>query len=154
MGKLDTGDLAPDFSLKDQNGKMVNLAHFKGRKLLVYFYPKALTSGCNIQAQEVSAALNTLAAVGVDAVGISPDTPAVQKKFDEKYVLNFQLLSDPDHLVSDRYGVWGEKTMYGKKFHGIIRSSFLIDEKGQIIQAWYKVSPKNTVPNALKELKK
>lgn len=154
MGKLTRGDTAPDFSLMDQNGKMVNLAHLKGRKLLIYFFPKALTSGCTVQAQEVSAALNTLAAVGVDAVGISPDTPAVQKKFDEKYVLNFPLLSDPDHLVSDRYGVWGEKTMYGKKFHGIIRSSFLIDEKGRIIQAWYKVSPKNTVSNALKELKK
>lgn len=87
-------------------------------------------------------------------IGISPDTPAAQKKFAEKNSLNFPLLSDPDHKVSKSYGVWGLKTMYGKKFEGIIRSSFLIDEKGKIIAVWYKISPQATVPEALKVLEK
>ena len=89
---------------------------------------------------------------GVAAVGISPDTPGQQKKFDEKYGLGFSLLSDMDHRVADAYGVWGEKSMYGKKYEGIIRSSFLIDESGKILQAWYKVSPKDTVPNVREAL--
>ena len=87
-------------------------------------------------------------------VGISPDPPAAQKKFAEKNSLDFPLLSDPDHKVSKSYGAWGQKTMYGKKFEGIIRSSFLIDENGKIIAVWYKISPQATVPEALKVLKK
>jgi len=90
----------------------------------------------------------------VAVVGISPDPPAAQKKFAEKNSLNFPLLSDPDHQVSKSYGAWGQKTMVGKKFEGIIRSSFLIDEKGKIIAVWYKISPQATVPEALKVLKK
>ncbi len=86
------------------------------------------------------------------ALGISPDQPEQQKKFDHKYELGFPLLSDTDHAVAETYGVWGEKSMYGKKFMGIIRSAFLIDEKGKIIQAWYKISPKKTIPEALKAL--
>ena len=87
------------------------------------------------------------------ALGISPDRPEEQKKFDHKYTLGFPLLSDTDHAIAETYGVWGEKSMYGKKFMGIIRSSFLIDEKGKIIRAWYKISPKKTVPEALEALK-
>lgn len=86
-------------------------------------------------------------------VGISPDRPELQKKFDDKFQLGFPLLSDPDHAVADAYGTWGEKSMYGKKFMGIIRSAFLIDEKGKVQQAWYKISPKKTVPELLKALK-
>jgi peroxiredoxin Q/BCP len=86
---------------------------------------------------------------GLSALGISPDQPKSQKKFDDKYGLGFPLLSDPDHAVADAYGAWGEKKMYGKTYEGIIRSSFLIDEEGKIEQAWYKVSPKDTVPLAL-----
>jgi len=97
-------------------------------------------------------ALGQLSALGVDAVGISPDSTAVQKKFSEKLNLNFPLLSDSDHTVAEAYGVWGEKSMYGKKYFGVIRSSFLIDEKGSIMEAWYKVSPGDTVPKALAEL--
>ena len=85
-------------------------------------------------------------------VGISPDAPDRQNKFDQKHGLGFPLLSDPDHTVADAYGVWGEKSMYGKKYKGIVRSSFLIDDKGKIIQAWYKVSPNDTVPKALQVL--
>lgn len=154
MAILKTGDKAPDFSLVDQNGKKTALKGFTGKKLLVYFYPKALTSGCTTQAQAVRDALADLAASGVAVVGISPDEPRTQKKFDDKHSLGFPLLSDSDHSVAEAYGVWGEKSMYGKKYMGIIRSAFLIDEKGSVMKAWYKVSPKDTVPKARAELEK
>ena len=93
-----------------------------------------------------------VAKAGVSVVGVSPDPPEKQKKFDEKYHLNFPLLSDTDHAVAKAYGVWGEKSMYGKKIEGIIRSSLLIDERGKIIQAWYKISPQDTVPKAYEAL--
>ncbi len=154
MTRLKKGDAAPDFMLTDQDGKELGLSAFKGQKLLLYFYPKALTSGCTVQAQAVRDTLDELAGLGGAAVGISPDEPATQKKFDEKHELGFPLLCDADHSVADAYGVWGEKSMYGRKFMGIIRSSFLIDEDGRIMEAWYKVSPKDTVPKVLAELKK
>jgi thioredoxin-dependent peroxiredoxin len=100
----------------------------------------------------VSEARKSLEDLGVTAIGISPDSPAAQKKFDENQSLGFQLLSDPDHSVADEYGVWGEKNMYGKKSMGIIRSSFLIDEGGKIIHAFYKIKPEDTVPKALEVL--
>ena len=149
MAKLTSGDKAPNFKLKDQDGSMVKLSDFKGKKLLLYFYPKANTSGCTTQSRNVSEALPELSRLKVAAAGISPDDPKAQKKFDDKNDLGFPLLSDPDHAVADAYGVWGEKSMYGKKFKGIIRSAFLIDEKGKITEAWYKVSPKDTIPKAL-----
>jgi peroxiredoxin Q/BCP len=148
MAHLKPGDTAPQFELADQNGKKVKLSDFKGRKLLLYFYPKANTPGCTAQACSVRDASNDFSTLGTAAVGISPDKPEQQKKFDEKYNLGFPLLSDTDHAVADAYGVWGEKSMYGKKYEGIIRSSFLIDDDGKILQAWYKVSPKDTVPKA------
>lgn len=95
-------------------------------------------------------ALPELEGLGVVAVGISPDTPQQQKKFDDKHQLGFPLLSDPEHKIADAYGVWGEKKMYGKTYMGIVRSSFLVDEKGKIVAVWYKISPKNTVPELLK----
>ena len=98
-------------------------------------------------------ALNDLDKLNVTAVGISPDKPEQQKKFDDKHRLGFPLLSDADHEVAESYGVWGEKSMYGKKFMGIIRSSFLIDEKGKIVKTWYKISPKKTVPELMNALK-
>jgi peroxiredoxin Q/BCP len=152
MAQLKPGDMAPNFELDDQNGKKVKLSDFKGRKLLLYFYPKANTPGCTTQACSVRDAKDDLADMGVAALGISPDPPPQQKKFDEKYDLGFPLLSDVNHAVADAYGVWGEKSMYGKKYEGIIRSSFLIDEEGKISQAWYKVSPKDTVPQARQAL--
>jgi len=97
-------------------------------------------------------ALAQLKALGVDAVGISPDTPAAQKKFSDKLQLNFPLLSDIDHVVAETYGAWGEKSLYGKKYFGIIRSSFLINERGKILAAWYKISPDDTIPNAFTAL--
>jgi peroxiredoxin Q/BCP len=148
--KLQPGDKAPAIALKDQDGNTLRLSSFKGRKVLVYFYPKADTPGCTTQ----SCALRDIAGdVGDTAiVGISPDLPAKQKKFDEKYSLGFPLLSDPDHTVAEAYGVWGEKVNYGRKYLGIIRSAFLIDEKGKVAEAWYKVSPKDTPKNLLKAL--
>jgi peroxiredoxin Q/BCP len=149
---LGPGDPAPPFSLLDQEGETVSLSDFAGRKLLVYFYPAADTPGCTTQSCAVRDAREDLSSLGVDVVGISPDVPEDQMKFDQKFGLGFPLLADTDHAIADAYGVWGEKMNYGKTYMGIIRSSFLIDEDGRIEQAWYKVSPKDTVPNAQKAL--
>lgn len=154
MAQLDIGDQAPVFSLPDQHGKTVRLSELKGRKVLVYFYPKADTPGCTTQSCNVRDARAQLAALGVDVVGISPDAGATQKKFDDKHGLGFPLLADADHAVATAYGVWGEKSMYGKTYYGIVRSSFLIGENGKILGAWYKVSPADTVPEALKVLRR
>jgi peroxiredoxin Q/BCP len=149
MAKLEKGAKAPAFRLRDQDGKWVKLSDFRKQKILVYFYPRANTPGCTIQACAVRDALADLGKVGVAAIGISPDAPEAQGKFDAKHGLGFPLLSDEDHAVAEAFGVWGEKNMYGKKRMGIIRSAFLIDEKGRIQEAWYKVSPKDTVPNVM-----
>ena len=152
MARLDSGDKAPDFKLTDQNEKEVKLEDLQGKKLLVYFYPKADTPACTKQACNVRDARAELADLGVDVIGISPDAPGKQKKFDDKHDLGFTLLSDQDNNVAKAYGAWGEKSMYGKKYEGIIRSSLLIDEQGKVIETWYKVSPKDTVAKALKTL--
>ena len=149
---LQPGDPAPAFSLPDRSGAIVSLSDFAGRKLLLYFYPKADTPGCTTQSCAVRDAREDLASLGVDVLGISPDRPDAQSRFDEKYGLGFPLLSDPDHAVAEAYGVWGEKKNYGRTYMGIIRSSFLIDGEGRIERAWYKVSPATTVPNARKAL--
>ncbi|MBP7050423.1 MAG: thioredoxin-dependent thiol peroxidase [Phycisphaerae bacterium] len=152
MSRLSVGDKAPAFSLKDQNGKKVSLSDFKGRKLLLYFYPKADTPGCTRQSVCVRDASAEFAKAGVAVVGISPDPPDKQKKFDDKHSLGFLLLCDIDHKVAQAYGAWGKKSMYGKTYEGIIRSSFLIDEDGRVLHASYKVKPEDTVPNARKVL--
>ena len=147
---LKQGDKAPSINLLDQSGEKVKLTDFKGRKVLVYFYPKADTPGCTTQACGLR---DVLPDVGDTVVlGISPDKPAKLEKFDTKYSLGFPLLSDEDHTVSEAYGVWAEKSMYGRKYMGIVRSAFLVDEKGKIAEAWYKVSPKDTVTNLLSAL--
>jgi peroxiredoxin Q/BCP len=147
---LSVGDKAPAISLLDQHGDTVKLSSFKGRKVLVYFYPKADTPGCTTQ----SCLLRDIAGDIGDTVilGISPDLPAKQLKFDEKYSLGFPLLSDPEHGVLEAYGVWGEKKNYGKTYMGVIRSAFLVDEKGKLAEVWFKVSPKDTPIKLLKAL--
>jgi thioredoxin-dependent peroxiredoxin len=152
MARLNPGDAAPTFKLADQQDQTVSLADFRGQKLLVYFYPKADTPGCTRQACSIRDAREELRDLGLAVVGISPDQPAKQKKFDAKYGLAFPLLADPDHQVAEAYGVWAEKNLYGKKSMGIIRSSFLIDSEGKIVQAWYGVKPEDTVPKAQKAL--
>ena len=149
---LEEGTMAPDFTLTADDGKEVSLSDLRGKKVILYFYPKADTPGCTKQACAVRDAYPDIDGQGAVVIGISPDPPEALVKFREKYGLPFTLLSDPDHTVADAYGVWGEKSMYGRKYKGIIRSSFLIDEKGKIIQAWYKVSPTDTVPRALRAL--
>ena len=147
---LKPGDKAPAISLLDQHGNTVKLSSFKGRKVLIYFYPKADTPGCT---QQSCGMRDILGDIGDTAVlGISPDKPAKQLKFDEKYGLGFPLLADEDHAVAEAFEVWTEKSMYGKKYMGILRSAFLVDEKGKIAEAWYKVSPKDTPANLLKAL--
>jgi len=150
MAKLEKGADAPDFELEDQDGNRVRLIDFRGKKLLVYFYPRADTLGCTKQACSIRDSRADLRKAGIAFLGMSPDTPDKQKKFDEKYQLDFPLLADTDHRVAEAFGAWGEKSMYGKKKMGIIRSSFLIDEEGKILDRWYSVKPLDTVSKALK----
>ena len=147
---LSPGDTAPAISLTDQSGATVQLDDLKGRKVLVFFYPKADTPGCTTQACGLRDILGDIGNTAV--LGVSPDKPAKQAKFDEKYGLGFPLLADEDHAVAESYGAWGEKRMYGKTYEGIIRSAFLIDEAGKVERAWPKVSPKDTPANLLESL--
>ena len=153
MTGLDAGDAAPSFELLDQHGKRVRLQDFRGRKLLVYFYPEADTPGCTTQSCSVRDHRQDLAGIGMDVLGISPDHPDKQLAFDEKYGLGFPLLSDPDHAIANAWGTWGEKSRDGRTYQGIIRSSFLVDEDGRVERSWYSVKPEDTVPNALEALR-
>ncbi len=139
---LASGQPAPDFALLDQHENEVSLSSLRGRRVLVYFYPKADTPGCTKQACGLNEILGDIGDVAV--LGISPDKPSKQLKFAEKYGLGFPLLSDPDHAVAEAFGVWKEKSMYGRKYMGIERSAFLIDEDGKVAEAWYKISPADT----------
>jgi peroxiredoxin Q/BCP len=147
---LKPGDKAPAFTLLDQDGNKVKMADFKGRKVLVYFYPKADTPGCTQQSCNLRDVAGQIGDTAI--IGISPDKVTKQKKFDEKYSLGFPLLADEDHAVAEKFDVWTEKSMYGRKYMGILRSAFLVDEKGKIAEAWYKVSPKDTSANLLRSL--
>ena len=147
MPELKTGDQAPDFALPDQHGVTHRLRDYAGRTVLIYFYPRASTPGCTTQSCAVRDARADWAARGVAALGISPDDTADQRRFDESYGLGFPLLADTDHAVAEAYGVWGEKTMYGRTSMGIIRSAFLIDGAGRVAKAWYRIAPKDTVPS-------
>jgi peroxiredoxin Q/BCP len=148
--RLQPGDRAPGFTLQDQAGAPASLSDFQGRRVLVYFYPKADTPGCTAQACGLR---DVLSQVGTTAVvGISPDPPKRQAAFDTKYGLGFPLLSDGDHAVAEAYGVWVQRSMYGRSYMGIERSAFLVGEDGALEQVWYKVSPAATVQNLLKAL--
>jgi thioredoxin-dependent peroxiredoxin len=149
MTELRPGDPAPPFALLDQHGETVRLDDYRGKRLLVYFYPEADTPGCTRQSCDLRDHRQDLAGLGLDVVGISPDAPPKQLAFDQKYHLGFPLLADEDHAVADAYGTWVERERNGRTYLGILRSSFLIDEQGRIEQTWYRVKPEDTVPNAV-----
>ena len=147
---ISEGSRSPKIDLLDQRGERVRLADFAGRNVLVYFYPKADTPGCTKQ----SCGLRDIAGEIGDTViiGISPDKPSKLARFDEKYSLGFTLLSDEDHAVAEAFGVWVEKSLYGKKYMGVQRSSFLIDGAGRVKRAWPKISPADTPTELLSAL--
>jgi peroxiredoxin Q/BCP len=145
-----TGDRAPAFNLPNQHGVKVRLSSLKGRKVLVYFYPRADTPGCTTQACGLRDIADEIGDTVV--VGISTDSPAKLAKFDEKYGLGFTLLSDADHAIAEKYGVWVEKKLYGKTSMGVQRSAFLVDETGKVSHAWPKISPKDTPTRLLEAL--
>ena len=139
MPKLEVGDKAPAFTLPDQDGTEVALQDYAGRRVVVYFYPADDTPGCTKEACQFNDNLAAFGAAGVPVLGISPDGSAKHQRFRDKYGLRFPLLSDPEHGVMERYGAWGEKTMYGRKVTGVIRSTFLVGPDGRIEKAWYNV---------------
>ncbi|MCP9478863.1 thioredoxin-dependent thiol peroxidase [Marisediminitalea aggregata] len=142
MKTLVAGDAAPAFTLPNQNGDSISLASFQGKKVLVYFYPKAMTPGCTVQAQGLRDIQQELKQHNVEVLGISPDAVKRLPKFIEKEQLNFTLLSDEDHAVADAFGVWGPKKFMGKEYDGIHRISFLIDENGKVEQVFDKFKTK------------
>lgn len=135
------GELVPDFTLQDQDGKSHTLSQYRGKKVVLYFYPKDMTPGCTVQAEGMRDSMNDLESKGIVVLGVSVDDVKSHKKFVEKHDLNFPLLSDIDKKVVEEYGVWKEKSMFGKKYMGIQRDTFLIDEEGKLIQHFTKVNP-------------
>jgi peroxiredoxin Q/BCP len=146
------GDLAPNFELPDENGQPVKLSDFRGRRVILYFYPKDDTKGCTTQACGFRDAYPQIEEQKAVVIGLSPDGAASHRKFKTKHNLPFILLVDEGHRVADQYGVWGEKKMYGVSYLGIIRSHFVIDETGRIADAQVKVSPADSVSRALAAL--
>ena len=146
---LEIGQAAPDFSLPDEHGKKVNLSDFKGKRVVVYFYPKDNTSGCTAQACGFRDHYADIEERNAVVIGISPDGASSHQKFRTKYNLPFILLSDEDHTVAERYGAWGEKSMYGKKYMGIIRSHFIVGEHGKLVDVQIKVNARDSVARAL-----
>lgn len=148
----DVGKKAPAFKLKNQDDETVELKDFAGKTLVLYFYPKADTPGCTTQACGIRDRWNEYEKAGAVVVGVSPDTPDKLAKFKEKYTLPFTLIGDPDHKIAEKYGVWVEKSMYGKKYMGVQRSTFIIDGNGKIAASLPKVQPKKHDDLVLKAL--
>lgn len=153
MAHLDRGDPAPPFTLPDQDGSPVSLSDFAGGPVIVYFYPADDTPGCTKEACQFNENLAAFSRSGAAVVGVSPDGAAKHVKFREKYGLRFPLLSDPGHEVMTAYGAWGEKTMYGRKTVGTIRSTFLVDGDGKVARAWYHVKADGHAAKVLEELR-
>lgn len=143
---------APDFKLQDQDGKWHSLKDYKGKKVLLYFYPKDMTSGCTLEAQCFRDRMNDFKKLGVQVLGVSVDDVKSHRKFVDREKLNFPLLADVDKEVVNEYGVWVEKSMYGKKYMGIQRDTFLIDEKGVVLKHYEKVKPEKHVDEVMAEL--
>ncbi len=149
---LKPGDLAPEFEALDDQSRKIKLSDFRGKKVILYFYPKDNTSGCTTQACSFRDHQPDIEAKNAVVLGVSPDSVASHQKFRSKFDLPFNLLVDADHGIALAYGAWGEKSMYGRKYMGIVRSHFVIDEQGRIVDAHYKVSPKDSAPEALAKL--
>ncbi len=149
MPALKVGNKAPDFTLPDENGNPVKLSSLKGKKVILYFYPKDDTPGCTTQACGFRDEYPSIEEAGALVLGISPDGAKSHTKFKTKQKLPFSLLSDEDHKVAEKYGAWGEKSMYGKKYMGILRSHFVIDEAGKLVDIQIGVSPKDSVQLAM-----
>ncbi|MGD0311207.1 MAG: thioredoxin-dependent thiol peroxidase [Acidimicrobiales bacterium] len=152
MGKLDAGDKAPAFTLPDQDGKKVSLKDFAGRQVVLYFYPRDDTPGCTKEACQFNDNLHAFSRAKVAVLGVSADTAEKHQKFRSKYGLTFPLLTDADHAVGEAYGAWGEKTLYGKKSIGVIRSTFLIGADGKIVRPWYHVKADGHAAKVLAEI--
>lgn len=152
MNRLEE-NLAPDFELLDDTGTRRSLSEYRGKKVVLYFYPKDMTSGCTVEAQCFRDRFNDLRAFGVQVLGISPDSVASHAKFKAAQGLNFPLLVDIEKKVVQKYGVWVEKSMYGRKYMGVQRDTFLIDENGKIIKHYVKVDPKTHVDEVIADLK-
>ncbi|WP_168581859.1 thioredoxin-dependent thiol peroxidase [Gephyromycinifex aptenodytis] len=152
MPRLELQQDAPAFTLKNQNGEQVSSSDFAGRKLVIFFYPAAMTPGCTTQACDFRDSLEPLKTAGYDVIGISPDSPEKLAEFIDKEHLTYPLLSDPDKSVMEAYGAFGEKTMYGKKVTGVIRSTVVLDEDGKIELAKYNVRAKGHVASLVKQL--
>jgi thioredoxin-dependent peroxiredoxin len=149
---LEAGQKAPDFTLPDQDGNEVTLSDLRGETVVLYFYPRAETPGCTTQACGIRDHRADYAAAGARVIGVSPDEPKALRKFADNQSLDFTLLADPDHSVAEAYGAWGEKSMYGKKYMGILRNTYVIDSKGKIAKVLPKVQPKKHDDLVLKAL--
>jgi peroxiredoxin Q/BCP len=152
MARLSPGDQAPEFTLPDADDKEVSLSDYRGRKVVVYFYPAAMTHGCTTQACDFRDNLSSLSAAGYAVVGISPDPPKKLAQFRERDSVNFPLLSDTSKATLEAYGAWGEKKMYGKTVTGVLRSTFVVDEDGTIQEAQYNVKATGHVAKLRREL--
>lgn len=152
MAELQVGDVAPDFQAQTDTGETVSLSDYRGKRVVLYFYPKDDTSGCTAQACSFRDAYADIEEKNAVVLGVSPDGVESHQKFKTKYDLPFTLLVDEDHSMAESYGVWGEKSMYGKTYMGIIRSQFVIDEEGKIVGLKYNVSPKNSLDEAVQVL--
>jgi len=150
MTNLTAGQKAPTFKEKDQNGKEISLADFKGKKVVLYFYPEDNTPTCTVQACNLRDNFSTLKKKGIIVLGVSPDEVKKHKKFEEKFDLPFTLIADPEHHIIDKYGVWGEKQLYGRTYMGLHRTTFLIDEKGVIKKIFLKPKSKQHTEEILK----
>jgi len=149
---LQENDVAPDFSLPSDRGETVTLSSFRGKKVVVYFYPKDNTPGCTREACSFRDAYDEFLGKGAVVIGISPDTASSHDRFRARYGLPFYLLSDRDHAVAERYGAWGEKTSFGTKTVGILRSTFIVGEDGRIVKVFPRVSPEGHAQEVLEHL--
>jgi peroxiredoxin Q/BCP len=152
MPKLKVGDDAPDFAAVTDEGRAVRLSDFRGKKVALYFYPKDDTPGCTTQACGFRDSYSAIEAQNAIVLGVSPDDAKSHRKFRDKFALPFPLLVDADHRIAQTYGAWGQKNMYGRRYEGVLRSHFVIDESGKIADAQYNVSPKESASKALNVL--